>query len=307
MKKMIKHFIDINDFSKKELDLILNQAKEIKDKQKKYKDIMNNKSLGLLFQKESTRTRLSFTIGMQKLGGSAIELELKKIGFGKRESEEDILKTLSQYLDCLIIRNNDHNKIKHFASLNLIPIINGLSNFTHPCQILSDIFTLKEVFGDIKNRTVCWIGDYNNVLRSLIQIQSKYLFNLNVVLPKKILDNFKLQINNIKNKNIYFTNDVKKGVVKSDCLMTDVWISMGENNSNKKNYFKKYQINNNIIKLAKKNAVFMHCLPAHRGEEVSNEVIDSSQSIVWIQAKNRIYVQQAILKYIILDQKIIKS
>ena len=161
---MIKHFIDINDFSKKELDLILNQAKQIKNKKTKYKNVMNSKSLGLLFHKESTRTRLSFAIGMQKLGGNVMDLDLKNLGFGKRESEEDIIKTLSLYLDCLVVRNNDHKKIKHYASLNFMPIINGLSDFSHPCQILSDIFTLREIFGEIKNKTICWIGDYNNVL-----------------------------------------------------------------------------------------------------------------------------------------------
>ncbi len=296
---MNKNFIDIDDFSKKELNLILNLAKKIKNKKTNYSNLLKNKSLGLLFQKESTRTRVSFTVGMHKMGGHVIELDLKKIGFSKRESEKDIIRTLSQYIDCLVIRNNDHKKIKEFASLNLIPIINGLSNFSHPCQILSDIFTIKERFGEIRNITICWIGDYNNVLRSLIQAQGIYSFNLNIVLPKKILANNKNQINNLINKKIFFTNDINKGIVKSDCLMTDVWVSMGESNLDKKSYFKNYQINSKVMKLAKKEAIFMHCLPAHRGEEVSDELIDSNKSIVWLQAKNRMYVQQAILKHII--------
>ena len=143
---MIKHFIDIGNFSLKELDLILSTAKKIKKNNTRYEKLLKNKSLGLLFQKESTRTRLSFSIGMQKLGGSIIELDLKAIGFGKRESEEDILKTLSCYIDCLMIRNNNHKKIKYYASLNVLPIINGLSDYSPPCQILADIFTLKEKF-----------------------------------------------------------------------------------------------------------------------------------------------------------------
>tara|TARA_Y100000590_G_C15738907_1_gene1019531 strand:- start:434 stop:1327 length:894 start_codon:yes stop_codon:yes gene_type:complete len=296
---MNKSFIDIDDFSKKELNLILDLAKKIKNKKTNYSNLLKNKSLGLLFQKESTRTRVSFTVGMHKMGGHVIELDLKKIGFSKRESEKDIIRTLSQYIDCLVIRNNDHKKIKQFASLNLIPIINGLSNFSHPCQILSDIFTIKERFGEIRNITICWIGDYNNVLRSLIQAQGIYSFNLNIVLPKKILAKNKNQINNLINKKIFFTNDINKGIVKSDCLMTDVWVSMGESNLDKKSYFKNYQINSKVMKLAKKEAIFMHCLPAHRGEEVSDELIDSNKSIVWLQAKNRMYVQQAILKHII--------
>jgi len=295
---MIKHFIDIDHFSLSELDLILSTAKKLKKNHTKYEKLFNNKSLGLLFQKESTRTRLSFSIGMQKLGGSVIELDLKAIGFGKRESEEDILKTLSCYIDCLMIRNNNHKKIQYYASLNLLPIINGLSNYSHPCQILADIFTLKEKLGKLSNKTICWIGDYNNVLRSLIQTQHLYLFQLNIVMPKKILLKNKLNINKNKHSKIKFTDNIKNGVMKSDCVMTDVWVSMGERNKKKKSYFKNYQVNDKLMQLAKKNALFMHCLPAHRGEEVSNNVIDSHQSVVWQQAENRMYVQQAILNYI---------
>jgi len=295
---MIKHFIDIDHFSLSELDLILSTAKKLKKNHTKYEKLFNNKSLGLLFQKESARTRLSFSIGMQKLGGSVIELDLKAIGFGKRESEEDILKTLSCYIDCLMIRNNNHKKIQYYASLNLLPIINGLSNYSHPCQILADIFTLKEKLGKLSNKTICWIGDYNNVLRSLIQTQHLYLFQLNIVMPKKILLKNKLNINKNKHSKIKFTDNIKNGVMKSDCVMTDVWVSMGERNKKKKSYFKNYQVNDKLMQLAKKNALFMHCLPAHRGEEVSNNVIDSHQSVVWQQAENRMYVQQAILNYI---------
>jgi len=295
---VIKHFIDIDNFSLRELDFILSTAKKIKKNNTRYQKLFKNKSLGLLLQKESTRTRLSFNIGMQKLGGNIIELDSKAIGFGKRESEEDILKTLSCYIDCLIIRNNNHKKIQNYASLNVLPIINGLSDYSHPCQILADIFTLKENLGKLSNKTVCWIGDFNNVLRSLIQAQQLYSFQLNIVMPKKILWKIKLSINKIKHSKIKFTDDIKKGVMKSDCVMTDVWVSMGEKSIKKKSFFKNYQINNNVMKLAKKNSIFMHCLPAHRGEEVSNNVIDGHQSVVWQQAENRMYVQQAILSYI---------
>ena len=296
---MIKHFIDIDNFSLRELDLILSKAQKLKKNNTRYEKLFNNKSLGLLFQKESTRTRLSFSIGMQKFGGNVIELDSKAIGFGKRESEEDILKTLSCYIDCLMIRNNNHKKIQYYASLNILPIINGLSNYSHPCQILADIFTLKEKLGKLSNKTVCWIGDFNNVLRSLIQAQHLYSFQLNIVIPKPILGKNKLTIKKIKHSKIEFTDNIKNGVVKSDCVMTDVWVSMGEKRTTKKSFFKNYQINNKIMQLAKKNAIFMHCLPAHRGEEVSNKVIDGHQSVVWQQAKNRIYVQQAILNYIL--------
>ena len=198
----------------------------------------------------------------------------------------------------LKIRNNNHKKIQYYASLNILPIINGLSNYSHPCQILADIFTLKEKLGKLSNKTVCWIGDFNNVLRSLIQAQQLYSFQLNIVMPKPILGKNILSINKIKHSKIKFTDNIKNGVMKSDCVMTDVWVSMGEKRTTKKSFFKNYQINNKIMQLAKKNAIFMHCLPAIRGEEVSNKVIDGHQSVVWQQAKNRIYVQQAILSYI---------
>ena len=293
---MIRHFVDIDNFSKKILDKIIDNALKIKSNNTPYKAILQDKTLALLFNKQSLRTRMSFHVGMKKLGGNVIQLNSDEIGFGKRESEEDILKTISQYVDCLIIRNNDHKKINQYASLNILPIINGLSNVSHPCQTLSDIFTLKEKFGKISNIKICWIGDYNNVLRSLIHAQNLYLFKLNIVLPKKILN--KVKTNNKTNKKILFTDNIKIGATKSDCIMSDVWISMGEKNKSKKNYFKNYQINKKIIEFANKDAVFMHCLPAHRGEEVTNEVMDSKQSIIWQQAQNRMYVQQAILSYI---------
>ena len=293
---MIRHFVDIDNFSKKILDKIIDNALKIKSNNTPYKAILQDKTLALLFNKQSLRTRMSFDVGMKKLGGNVIQLNSDEIGFGKRESEEDILKTISQYVDCLMIRNNDHKKINQYASLNILPIINGLSNMSHPCQILSDIFTLKEKFGKISNIKICWIGDYNNVLRSLIHAQNLYLFKLNIVLPKKILN--KVKTNNKTNKKILFTDNIKIGATKSDCIMSDVWISMGEKNKSKKNYFKNYQINKKIIEFANKDAVFMHCLPAHRGEEVTNEVMDSKQSIIWQQAQNRMYVQQAILSYI---------
>ena len=297
---MIKHFIDIDQFTKKQLDLLIKDAKKIKSNPVKFTNYFkNNVTLGLLFLKQSTRTRLSFNVGIQKMGGNVIELEPKMLGFGERETEHDILKALSQYIDCLMIRNNNHKQIQFLSSLNYLPIINGLSEYSHPCQILSDLLTIEENLGDIKKNSICWVGDYNNVLRSLIHLQNIYLFKLNIVMPKEII---KINIHNLKqnkNNNIIITNNIKEGVSRSNCIMTDAWISMGEKKSNKKKYFKNYQINTNIIKFLNKDSIFMHCLPAHREEEVTSEVIDSSKSVVWEQAKNRMYVQQAILKNII--------
>ena len=297
---MIKHFIDIDQFTKKQLDLIIKDAKSIKKNPKKFTNYFkNNATLGLLFLKQSTRTRLSFNVGMQKMGGNVIELDPITLGFGLRETENDILKVLSQYIDCLMIRNNDHKQILFLSSLNYLPIINGLSEYSHPCQILSDLLTIEEYLGNIKKQSICWVGDYNNVLRSLIHLQNIYLFKLNVVLPKEIIKKNHKNLNKNKNNNLIITNNIKDGVSRTNCIMTDAWVSMGEKNPHKKKYFKNYQINNDIMKFSNKDCIFMHCLPAHREEEVTSEVIDSTKSVVWRQAKNRMYVQQAILKNII--------
>ena len=165
----MKHFIDIADFNVKKLNAIIKIAKQIKKNPKKFSNKCKNKIFGMIFQKESTRTRVSFNAGFKKLGGHSIELNAESIGFGKRENYQDIVKTLSQYIDILMIRNDDHNIIRNLSTLNVLPIINGLSDYSHPCQILSDFLTIKEKLGNIKSQRICWIGDYNNVLRSLIE------------------------------------------------------------------------------------------------------------------------------------------
>ena len=290
----MKHFIDISDFTVKKLDLITQKAKQIKKNPKKFSNKCKNKTLGMIFEKESTRTRVSFTVGFQKLGGNVLELNSESIGFNKRESAQDILKTLTQFIDILVIRNNDHKLIKKLSALNSLPIINGLSDVSHPCQILSDMFTINENIGNIKNKQITWIGDYNNVLRSLIELQILYKFKLNVVLPKEIIKKNQSKIINKNNKNFMITNIIKEGVQYADCIMTDAWVSMGEK-STKKKYFKNYQVNTEVMKIASKEAIFMHCLPAHRDEEVSSELLESKRSVVWQQAKNRMFVQQAIV------------
>ena len=293
----MKHFIDIADFNRKQLDAIIKKAKQLKKNPNKVSDKCHNKTLGMIFQKESTRTRVSFNVGFTKMGGNCIELNANSIGFGKRESHEDVLRTLSQYIDVLMIRNDDHNIIKNLSALKLIPIINGLSDYSHPCQILSDLLTITEKLGDIKKQKICWVGDYNNVLRSLIELQYIYNFKLNIVLPKEIVRKNNIKI--IKNNNLNITSVIQDGVKSANCVMTDAWVSMGESSS-KKRYFKNYQVNSDVMKNARRDAIFMHCLPAHRSEEVSSELLDSKQSVVWDQAQNRMFVQQSIILELLL-------
>ena len=298
---MINHFVDISDFKKSELKSIISFAKRIKNNPNKYKNLLQNKSLGMIFEKQSNRTRLSFDIGMKKIGGNVIELDKKGIGFGKRESDSDMINVLSQYIDCLIIRNNDHSKIKELSRLNLLPIINGLSNFSHPCQILSDIFTIEEILGPIDKQNITWVGDINNVLISLLQASRIFRFRLKIASPKALLLKNRSLINKFKSINISFCSDPIEAIKGTDCVMTDVWVSMGEKESvKKKKIFKNFQVNENLMKHTHKKTIFMHCLPAHRNEEVVDSVIDSKKSVVWQQAQNRMYVQQSILNYCIL-------
>ena len=295
----MKHFIDINNFKKKEIDEIILLAKKIKKNPKKFSSFCKDKTLGLIFEKQSLRTRLSFNVGMQKLGGSVLELQSKDIGFdNKREKPEDVLKVLSQYIDCIMIRNNNHKQIVNLSKENILPIINGLTEYSHPCQILGDFLTLQENFKNYKNLSIVWIGDYNNVLRSLIHLQNIYNFKLNVVVPHQIFKNYKNEFLKFKNSNLKYLADPIEGAKKSNCIMTDVWVSMGEKN-NKLKYFKNFTVNKKIMSNASNNAIFMHCLPAKRGKEVTSDVLDGKNSVVLKQAKNRMYIQQAILIYVL--------
>ncbi len=296
----MKHFIDINNFKKKEIDEIISLAKSIKKYPKKYSLSCKDKTLGLIFEKQSLRTRLSFNVGMQKLGGSVLELQSKDIGFdNKREKAEDVLNIFNQYIDCLMIRNNNHKQIVNLSKENILPIINGLTEYSHPCQILGDFLTLQEHLKSIKNANIAWIGDYNNVLRSLIHLQNIYNFKLNLIIPKEIFKNYKQEFQQYKNKNLNYFYEPILGTKNSNCIMTDVWVSMGEKNKNKKKYFKNYTVDKKIISNATNNVIFMHCLPAKRGQEVTSEVLDGKNSVVLMQAKNRMYIQQAILIYVL--------
>ena len=296
----MKHFIDINNFNKKQIDEIILLAKKIKKYPQKYSLYCKDKTLGLIFEKQSLRTRLSFSVGMQKLGGSVLELKSKDIGFdNKREKAEDVLNVLSQFIDCVMIRNNNHKKIVDLSEENILPIINGLTEYSHPCQILGDFLTIQENFKNYKNLQISWLGDYNNVLRSLIHLQNIYKFKLNLVIPKQIFKKYKKEFSNYKNNKLNYFSDPVSGISSSNCIMTDVWVSMGEKNVNKKKYFKNFTVNKKIMGNASNNAIFMHCLPAKRGKEVTSDVLDGKNSVVLTQAKNRMYIQQAILLYVL--------
>ena len=297
---MKKHFIDIENFSLENLRDILNKALHIKSNPDNYKNSISQKSIGMLFEKQSLRTRVSFQVAIQNMGGNFIEIEPTSIGLGSRESESDIIQTLSQYIDLLVIRNDDHNKIKEYANYNYLSIINGLSNYSHPCQILSDIFTIEEALGKIDNLLIVWCGDINNVCVSLLQAAKLFSFKLHISAPNEIINENQNILNKYKTDKIEIIVDPYSAVSNANCIMTDKWISMNQKNSNeKKELLKNYQINEKLIKNASENCIFMHCLPASRNKEVTNDIIDGKKSLVWEQAKNRMFVQQSILTFIL--------
>ncbi len=297
---MVKNFIDLSNFSKKQLDEIILLAKKIKKNPKKYSSFCKGKTLGMIFEKQSLRTRLSFNVGMQKLGGNVLELNSKDIGFdNKRETAQDVLSVLAQFIDCIMIRNNNHKQIIDLSNQNVIPVINGLTEYSHPCQILGDYLTIQEKFKNYNNLQITWIGDFNNVLISLLHLQNIYLFKLNVVMPKNILNSNKRKLKYYTNKKLKFLSNPLEGSRNSKCIMTDVWLSMGEKNKNKIRYFKNFTVNKKIINNASKDVIFMHCLPAKRGQEVTSDVLDSKNSVVLQQAQNRMFIQQAILIYVL--------
>jgi len=304
----VKNFINISEISKSELRKILDSAKLRKDKRKNLEKNaldpdapLEGKILAMIFEKPSTRTRISFDIAVKQLGGKSLTLNPDEIHYGGGgESLHDTAKVLSQYADIVMIRTYEHKKVEQFSKYLSIPIINGLTDLSHPCQIMSDIMTFEEMKGSINNKKIAWIGDGNNVLYSLIEAAVQFDFHLSFACPKGFGPNKKILkwAKEQKGKISFFT-DSKITVNSADLIMTDKWISMGSktDKKNKKKFFKSFQVNDKIMKLAKKDSIFMHCLPANRGEEVTDEVLDGKQSVVWQQALNRIHVQKSIIEW----------
>ncbi len=303
-------FINISDLKKEDLRFIIDSAKQRKsnrgEKQHSEPDEtqpLKGKTMIMIFEKTSTRTRISFDLAVKQLGGSSIILNQDEIHYGKGdETIKDTAKVLSQYADIIMIRTASHKNVIEFSKYLEIPIINGLTNQGHPCQVMSDILTFEELKGDIKNKTIAWIGDGNNVSNSLIEAASKFDFYLKIGCPKKYYPNSAIVKMAKKNKcKLLITDDPIKAAKDSDCVMTDKWISMGDkvDKNKKKRILKKYQVNKKIMKAAKSDAIFMHCLPASREEEVTSEVMDGKQSVVWLQAFNRIHAQKGIIEWCI--------
>ena len=304
----MKNFITISEIDKKDLRKIIDRAKSEKEKRSKlskstidFDKPLAGKTLIMIFEKPSTRTRLSFELAMKQLGGQLLVLNPKESHYGSGgESIHDTAKVLSQYGNIVMMRTHQHEHFLKFSKHLDIPIINGLTNLSHPCQIMSDIMTFEELKGPISNKKIAWLGDGNNIVYSLIEACVQFNFQLSIACPKKLTPDKKIiKWAQSKKAQIIITKDPTEAVNSADCVMTDKWISMGDevNKKKKKKLLKDYQVNSKIMKLAKPNAIFMHCLPASRGEEVSKEVMDGKQSVVWLQALNRIHVQKSIIQW----------
>ena len=305
----MRNFINISEIPKKELRLILDNAKSRKEKRSDLNKNaidsdapLNGKILVMIFEKLlSTRTRISFDLAVKQLGGKSLILNPDEIHYGSgNESLYDTAKIISLYADIVMLRSTHKNLVEFSKHLD-VPIINGLTDLSHPCQIISDILTFEELKGPIKNKKIAWLGDGNNVVYSLIEAAVKFEFELFIACPQGFEPNKNILQWAKKNKgNILVIKDPIKAASSADCVMTDKWISMGDkiNKNKKKKALKPYQVNKKIMNVANKDAIFMHCLPASRGEEVTNEVIDGKQqSAVWLEALNRIHAQKSIIEW----------
>ena len=305
----MKNFINISDCSSVVLRAIIEEAKKRKQNRSGLnKSAPDNdkpfegKSMAMIFEKPSTRTRMSFDIAVKQLGGSSIILNPDGIHYGKGdETLKDTAKVLSEYVDIVMLRTSSHKNLEEFGKHLDIPVINGLSDVSHPCQIMSDILTYEESNGSIEGKIVSWIGDgNNNMSNSLIEAAGKFNFQLKIGCPKKYAPNKTILNWSKKNKvNLIVTNKPYEAIKDSDCVMTDKWISMNDkvNKKVKKKILKPYQVNKKLMSAAKSDAIFMHCLPVGRGEEVTDDVIDGKQSVVWRQALNRVHTQKSIIKW----------
>ena len=299
----MRNFINLSDINKKDLRKIVDHAKSQKQKGSTIKaDVpLAGKTLVMIFEKPSTRTRLSFELAMKKLGGHILVLNPQESHYGSGdESIHDTAKILSKYGDIVMMRTHKHEHFLEFSKHLEIPIINGLTSLSHPVQLMATIMTYEELRGPITNKKIAWLGDGNNIVYSLIESAVQFNFQLAIACPKKLRPNKKIvKWAKKKKANILITKDPKEAAEGASAIITDKWVSMSDdvNKKKKKKLLKPYQVNKKIMKLAKPDAIFMHCLPASRGEEVTNEVMDGKQSAVWLEALNRMHVQKSIIQW----------
>ena len=305
LKNVPRHFLDLSDHDSATLKALIADARHRKQARsglpKGTVDAdrpLDGKTLAMIFDKQSTRTRISFDMAARQLGGSALMLTGNEMQLAREETIADTARVLSRFVDAVMIRLLDHEMVEELAANATIPVINGLTKWSHPCQVMADVMTFEEHKGSIAGATVCWSGDGNNVLTSWVHAAVKFGFKLNVASPKELVVDQETREWSASSGLVTFTTDAQAAAENADCVVTDTWVSMGDDNATKRqNLLKPYQVNCTLMARAKKDAIFMHCLPAHRGDEVTDEVIDGPQSVVFDEAENRLHAQKAILAW----------
>ena len=297
----VRHFLQFKDFSRAEFEHLFARTRWIKERFKRYERYwpLEDRTLAMIFEKQSTRTRLSFEAGMHQLGGAAIFLSTRDSQLGRGEPVEDSAQVISRMCDLVMIRTFEQDILERFARHSRVPVINGLTNEYHPCQILADIYTYIEHRGPIQGRTVAWIGDSNNVCNTWLQAAEVLGFRMNVSTPPGYQGGLEKNARNYE-----FFADPVRAARGAHLVTTDVWTSMGFEAENKQRMkaFADWQVDAKLMKKARRDALFMHCLPAHRGEEVTAEVIDGPQSVVWDEAENRLHAQKALMEFLLLGR-----
>lgn len=297
-----RHFISLLDLSSDELRQLIYRAIELKQHRDPNYQPLKGQVLAMIFEKSSTRTRISFEAGMVHFGGSALFLSPRDTQLGRGEPLRDSAKVISSMVDCVMLRTNTHETVTTFAEHSSVPVINGLTDQQHPCQLLADMQTYFELRGDIKGKTVTWIGDGNNMCHSYIHAAMRLDFTLNIACPEGYYPDH--EISQHAHEHIRFFSSAITAAQQADLIVTDVWASMGQEEEQQARTiaFKDYQVSQAIMAVAKQDAIFMHCLPAHRDEEVSSEVIDGHQSVVFAEAENRLHAQKALLEFLLCNQ-----
>ncbi len=297
----MRHFLTLLDFSSEELNWLIQRAIELKKihKQGEIYDPLRNRVLGMIFEKSSTRTRVSFEAGMAQLGGHAIFLSPRDTQLGRGESIEDSSRVLSRMVDAIMIRTFSHDIVERFAKHSKVPVINALTDDYHPCQLLADMQTFIEQRGSIEGKTVVWVGDGNNMCQSYINAAKRFDFNLRIAVPEGFEPSEEIVAR--AGSRISVTSDLKAAVSGAHLIATDVWASMGqeEEREERVRHFRPYQVTPALLDLADKDVLFMHCLPAHRGEEISHDLLDDPRSVVWEEAENRLHAQKALLEFLL--------
>ncbi len=291
-----RHFLDLDCFETKTLPDIFALAHE--GKKSRQNQPFAGKTLAMIFEKPSTRTRVSFEVGAKQLGGDVVILSQDGSQLGRGETVADTARVLSRYVDAIMIRTDRHEKLLELAEYSSVPVINGLTDRTHPCQVMADIMTFEEHRGSLSGKVISWVGDGNNVAASWIQAAAHFDFEMRVATPASLAPDADIvDWARKKGARIILGNDPKAAVSGADCVMTDTWVSMGQAADQRHDLLRPYQVNEALMALAKPDALFMHCLPAHREEEVTSAVMDGKNSVVWDEAENRLHVQKGILTW----------